>query len=313
MWLALALALALCGRCAAQDEVEVPLGMEMLEDFRKSYDEARETYYRSKINLAAALLDVANKQGEVSQWTAMYKEAQLLSRQVLAIFPDNDSAQANLKAATNSLKFRMQQAGVQAAEDDEALVRAIVVQDDDDDEDDDDADQEGDSDGPPRASMSYSEALQRAQQGTADREVLGVFRNELARAQAGGNAEAVKVLKINLAALIIDTAKSEKEHSVWESMYAECIQLSEEVLEHSPGDDSAKANKQAAQAWLDHRRQHAKQQLEAEFLSVMAEPSSGQAPAPPPPSDGLTEAERARRALLGDDDDDDDDDEKDEL
>ena len=272
--------------------------------------------------VAAILLDVANKQGEVSEWTAMYTEAQTLSRQVLAVFPDDEAAKANLKAATNSLEMRSRQAGGQAPAlaQDSDVTQARRLLDDDDDDDEDDEDQEGEpSDGGgaagsrPRAAMTYAQAIQRAQQGKADREVLAVFRDELEKGKASGNAEAIKGLKVNLAALIIDTAKDEAEQSVWQPMYAECIELCEEVLEFFPGDESALANKQAAQAWLDHRTQHVKKMEEAEFLSKMAEPlgPATHGGAPSPPSDGLTEEERARRMLLSDDDD--DEDEKDEL
>jgi hypothetical protein len=39
-------------------------------------------------------------------WTAMYKEAQQLSTEVLKAYPTDDAALANLKAAKNSLSFR---------------------------------------------------------------------------------------------------------------------------------------------------------------------------------------------------------------
>ena len=294
---------------------------EVLDVFRKGYTELKGNYYMRKTNLAAILLDVANKQGEVSEWTAMYTEAQTLSRQVLAVFPDDEAAKANLKAAKNSLEMRSRQAGGQAPApaQDSDVAEARRMLDDEGDDDEDDEDQEGEPVGAagssrPRAAMTYAQAIQRAQQGKADREVLAVFRDELEKGKASGNAEAIKGLKVNLAALIIDTAKDEAEQSVWQPMYAECIELCEEVLEFFPGDESALANKQAAQAWLDHRTQHVKKMEEAEFLSKMAEPlgPATHGGAPSPPSDGLTEEERARRMLLSDDDDDDED-EKDEL
>jgi hypothetical protein len=310
------------GEQAMQKAAKGGADREVLEEFRKGYEEVKSSYYMRKTNLAAVLLDVANKQGEVKEWTAMYKEAQTLSRQVLAVFPDNDEAQANLRAATNSLKMRTQQAGGQTAEDEDGDVsRARRLLDDDDDEEEDDADQEGDSDGPaggkphdggkPRAAMTYAEAIQRAQQGKADQDVLAFFRNELEKAKAEGNAEAIKSLKINIAALIIDIAKNEAEHSVWRPMYAESIELSEQVLEFFQDDETANANKQAAEAWLAHRTSQLQKQKEAEFLSKMEERPATHGRAPAPPSDGLTEEERARRMLL--DDDDDDEDGKEEL
>ena len=39
------------------------------------------------------------------------------------------------------------------------------------------------------------------------------------------------------------------EPSVWKSMYAEVVQLSEEVLQTNPDDEAGKANKAAAAAW----------------------------------------------------------------
>lgn len=36
----------------------------------------------------------------------MYKEAQALSEEVLEVYPDDDAAKANAKAAKNSLSFR---------------------------------------------------------------------------------------------------------------------------------------------------------------------------------------------------------------
>ena len=154
-------------------------------------------------------------------------------------------------------------------------------------------------------------AIQRAQQGKADQDVLAFFRNELEKAKAEGNAEAIKSLKINIAALIIDIAKNEAEQSVWRPMYAESIELSEQVLEFFQDDETAKANKQAAEAWLAHRTSQLQKQEEAEFLSKMEVRPGTHGRAPAPPSDGLTEEERARRMLL--DDDDDDDDGKEEL
>ena len=317
----------MCRRCLGEQAIQKAAkgesDREVLKALREGYEEVKSSYYMRKTNLAAVLLDVANKQGEVKEWTAMYKEAQELSRQVLAVFPDNDEAQANLRAATGSLKMRTQQSGSQAAEDvDRDVSQARRLLDDDDEEDD--ADQEGDSDGPaggkphddragnkPRAAMTYAEAIQRAQQGKADQEVLAFFRNELEKSKATGNAEAIKSLKINLAALIIDIAKNEAEQSVWRPMYAESIELSEQVLEFFPDDETANANKQAAEAWLAHRSSVLQKQEEAEFLSKMEERP---ATAPAPPSDGLTEEERARRILLDDDDDDDEDEDgKEEL
>ena len=39
-------------------------------------------------------------------WTAMYREAEALSLEVLKVYPDDDAAMANAKAARNSLNFR---------------------------------------------------------------------------------------------------------------------------------------------------------------------------------------------------------------
>ena len=127
----MAVAMTLCGLHAAQDAAQdEPLpgqaDREKLEVFRKSYNEARNIYYRRKTNLAAILLDVANKEGQVSTWTDMYKEAQMLSRQVLAIFPNDEAAQANLRGATNSLRMRTEQAGAQVVDDDEARARTLL-------------------------------------------------------------------------------------------------------------------------------------------------------------------------------------------
>jgi hypothetical protein len=315
------------GKQALQKAAKGEADGEVLEEIRKGYEEVKSRYYMRKTNLAAVLLDVANRQAKIEDWTAMYKEAQTLSRQLLAVFPTDTDAQANLRAATNSLKMRTQQAGGQAAEDgDVSQARRLLS--DDDDEEDDDADQEGDSDAPAggkppggwntasgdqRAAMTYAEAMQRAQQGKADEEVLAIFRNELEKAKDTGNAETIKTHKANLAALIIDIAKNEAEPRVWRPMYAESIELSEQVLEFFPDDATAKANKQAAEAWLAHRTSKLEKMEEAEFLSLMEErpgpATHGGAPAPP--SDGLTEEERARRMLL--DDDDEDDDGKEEL
>ena len=84
----------------------------VLGAFRKQYADAKEggadesTLGPLRVNLAAVLLDVANKVGEPDVWLPMYKEAQMLSHEALALDPQDEAAQANLKAATNSISFR---------------------------------------------------------------------------------------------------------------------------------------------------------------------------------------------------------------
>ena len=43
---------------------------------------------------------------DADAWTAMYKEAMTLSEEVLEVFPDDEAAVANARAAKNSLAFR---------------------------------------------------------------------------------------------------------------------------------------------------------------------------------------------------------------
>ena len=84
--------------------------------FRMGYQQVRAEYYSKKTNFAAILLDVANKQGEPKVWTDMYTQAQNLSKEVLAVMPDDESAKANLKGATKSLQFRTEQVFQKSAE-----------------------------------------------------------------------------------------------------------------------------------------------------------------------------------------------------
>jgi hypothetical protein len=39
-------------------------------------------------------------------WMAMYREAETLSEEVLKVYPRDEAAEANAKAARNSMKFR---------------------------------------------------------------------------------------------------------------------------------------------------------------------------------------------------------------
>jgi len=79
----------------------------------------------------------------------MYKEAASLSQEVLDVYPDDEAAKANLKAAKNSLAFRSKGTDQAIPEnersDDVSAARALIYEDEDEDEDDL-RDQEGDDD-----------------------------------------------------------------------------------------------------------------------------------------------------------------------
>jgi len=292
---------------------------EVLGVFRKGFLATRREYYSRKSNLAAILLDLANKSPH-PVYIEMYQEAQVLSREVLAVNANDGTAKANLEAATNSLSIRSKQEDSKkdtpADADDASNARRLL----DDDDEDDDSDQEGDADEVGQVGttphddgmMTYAQALKKAQEGQADTEVLEVFRKVLEDSKAQGDEEVTRGVKTNLAALLLDVAKGESEPSVWKSMYAETIELSNQVLKVFPGDESAEANLRAADAWIAHRSQMQDKAETAEFLGKMNEPRVVVAASPP--SDGLSDEQRARRMLLDDDDDDDDNDNgKDEL
>ena len=222
----------------------------VLGAFRKQYADAKEggaddsALGPLRVNLAAVLLDVANKMGEPDVWLPMYKEAQMLSHEALAIDPQDDAAQANLKAATNSISFRQSAAtgGVAApkpaggaANDDLESARLMIDLDDDDDDDDDD-DQDGGIDEPDvkpagGSVLTYAQAMVMAQEGKADNDVLQAFRDGLASAEAAGNADDIASKKTNLAAILIDLAKTENDPAEWEPMYEECIKMCDDVLQ----------------------------------------------------------------------------------
>jgi len=128
---------------------------ETLAVFRSAYEEVKRGYndvliMERKTNLAALLLDVANKEPDANVWTAMYKEAMSHSAEVLKVYPDDDAAIANAKAAKNSLAFRskgMAQAVPEPEEDEPDEVKGARSFLFDEDEDEDDlSDQEGDDD-----------------------------------------------------------------------------------------------------------------------------------------------------------------------
>ena len=220
----------------------------VLGAFRKQYADAKEggtdesTLGPLRVNLAAVLLDVANKVGEPDVWLPMYKEAQMLSHEALALDPQDDAAQANLKAATNSISFRQSAAtgGVAApkpaggsADVDMESARALLLDDDDDDDEDD---QDGGIDEPdvkPAGGgvLTYAQAMVKAQEGKADNDVLQAFRDGLASAEAAGNADDIASKKTNLAAILIDLAKTENDPAEWEPMYEECIKMCDDVLQ----------------------------------------------------------------------------------
>lgn len=305
----------------------------VLGAFRKQYADAKEggaddtTLGPLRVNLAAVLLDVANKIGEPDVWLPMYKEAQMLSHEALAIDPQDDAAQANLKAATNSISFRQSAAigGVAApkpaggsADVDMESARALLL-DDDDDEDEDD--QDGGIDEPdvkPAGGgvLTYAQAMVMAQEGKADNDVLQAFRDGLASAEAAGNANDIASKKTNLAAIFIDLAKTENDPAEWEPMYEECIKMCDDVLQVDPENESAKANKMAAGGWLEHRRKVQAtmdaEALERNFLDAMSSTMDAEAlerakaAARVPVNDGLSEEERAKRFLLEDDEDEED-------
>ena len=220
----------------------------VLGAFRKQYADAKEggaddsALGPLRVNLAAVLLDVANKVGEPDVWLPMYKEAQMLSHEALALDPQDEAAQANLKAATNSISFRQSAAtgGVAApkpaggsADVDMESARALLLDDDDDDDEDD---QDGGIDEPdvkPAGGgvLTYAQAMVKAQEGKADNDVLQAFRDGLASAEAAGNADDIASKKTNLAAILIDLAKTENDPAEWEPMYEECIKMCDDVLQ----------------------------------------------------------------------------------
>ena len=104
------------------------------------------------------------------------------------------------------------------------------------DDDDDDDDQDGGIDEPdvkPAGGgvLTYAQAMVKAQEGKADNDVLQAFRDGLASAEAAGNADDIASKKTNLAAILIDLAKTENDPAEWEPMYEECIKMCDDVLQ----------------------------------------------------------------------------------
>ena len=166
-----------------------------------------------------------------------------------------------------------------------------------DDDDDDYGNQVGRKQRGPSLAMTYHEALQRAQAGNADYNVLAVFRQAYEQAVADNyGVEVINERKTNLAALLLDVANKERDPSAWSAMYREAEKLSLEVLKLFPNDDAARSNAKAARSSLQLR---AKQSQQA--FPEMTAPA---------------EDETAARAFLFDDEDERDqngDDDEDDL
>lgn len=109
---------------------------QVLEVFQSAYEEVKRgsdarLINERKTNLAALLLDIANKIGDAGlacftlrcmpavarpivtpfrcapdTWTAMYLEAEKLSEEVLEVYPRDEAAQSNAVAARNSMTLR---------------------------------------------------------------------------------------------------------------------------------------------------------------------------------------------------------------
>jgi hypothetical protein len=84
---------------------------EVLDVFRSGLEEVKSSYNEQlkndrKTNLAALLLDLANKEPDPGAWTSMYLEAEQLAKEVLQVFPYDDAARSNAAAARKSLNFR---------------------------------------------------------------------------------------------------------------------------------------------------------------------------------------------------------------
>ena len=96
-----------------------------------------------------------------------------------------------------------------------------------DDDDDDYGNQVGRKQRGPSLAMTYHEALQRAQAGNADYNVLAVFRQAYEQAVADNyGAEVMNERKTNLAALLLDVANKERDPNAWSAMYREAEKLS---------------------------------------------------------------------------------------
>ena len=166
-----------------------------------------------------------------------------------------------------------------------------------DDDDDDYGNQVGRKQGGPSLAMTYHEALQRAQAGNADYDVLAVFRQAYEQA-VGDNygAEVMNERKTNLAALLLDVANKERDPNAWSAMYREAEKLSLEVLKVFPNDDAARSNAKAARSSLQLRAKQSQQAF--------------------PEMTASAEDETAARAFLFDDEDERDqngDDDEDDL
>mmetsp|Transcript_36351 Transcript_36351/g.56814 ORF Transcript_36351/g.56814 Transcript_36351/m.56814 type:complete len:146 (-) Transcript_36351:249-686(-) len=86
---------------------------QVLATFRKGLKEAEdEAGVNSKTaldranNLAAALLDAANKEGDPETFIQMYRESEELSLRIQKAYPDDKAASSNLKAARQSMIYR---------------------------------------------------------------------------------------------------------------------------------------------------------------------------------------------------------------
>ena len=114
---------------------------QVLGVFQSAYEEAKrgsdaQLMNERKTNLAALLLDIANKIGDAGlacftlrcmsdarapavtpfhcapdTWTAMYLEAEKLSEEVLEVYPRDEAAQSNALAARNSMTLRSHSVG----------------------------------------------------------------------------------------------------------------------------------------------------------------------------------------------------------
>jgi hypothetical protein len=119
---------------------------QVLEAFQSAYEEVKRgsdarLINERKTNLAALLLDIANKIGDAGlacftlrcmpavarpvvtpfrcapdTWTAMYLEAEKLSQEVLEVYPRDEAAQSNAVAARNSMTLRSHGVGRVAPE-----------------------------------------------------------------------------------------------------------------------------------------------------------------------------------------------------
>jgi len=136
--------------------------LEVLKVFREAYEDSKKSFNEAlkierKTNLAALLLDVANRQADPAVFMKMYREAEALSLEVIAVAPADDAANSNLKAARNSMQLRFPQGydmddDVQASssEEDDGIEG---YDDDDDDDDDDDKEDQVESDTKKKANL----------------------------------------------------------------------------------------------------------------------------------------------------------------